>query len=623
MSGSNARISNLLANLKDRKIGARPNDRPLQAKDDMSEAGNSSGASEAGNMRVSNLIQNLNLRSVRDGVATPAPAVVPIRVPVHVPTPTPAPTPAPFPSNAAETAAAAATAAAGSFRAQREAVNQEKSVDQVQVRGMQSQWASGVGSHVGLNGGPRNAGSGASVSSYGASSAGGYGASSAGGYVPPPSAGQPATRPRNSGGVGKSLHSTSSMVADGPVPQPLGAAEYYMMAEMESGGDRSIHNEPRRQPAEIGDERHYPSGGILARSADFARTKFHDVQSGAGKAAFKKRATRVVGRSKVGAMLRVSDDNDSRTLDSHSVGTLTIEEQRARAVANVKVREEDVYVLKQRTGYLTILIMLIQCTFFGAIYVTCGLQPYVDNYFFGPPIDALSYWGGMNSYILVSSYTQCFRFWSPVLIHANAINLLVVLAISMLFLEMFEREWGAGKFFIIYIFSAFGASSFSAALQPDVVQVGSLGTICGVFAAKIAEISINSCDKSSFNMDTPEGAAYAEAAAKIRSDHICICSTFFTLMIGAGFIPDSPWASYVGGSYMGIFIAITVFSCKLHRFLCSVFWGLTGLMALVIFSAAMIYYLYFQFQPDAYLGNYCEYFGDGSNDGDCSCVEIW
>merc|ERR1740139_384065 len=113
-------------------------------------------------MRVSNLIQNLNLRSIRDGVATPAPAVVPIRVPVHVPTPTPAPTPAPFPSNAA-----------GTFRAQREAVNQEKSVDQVQVRGMQSQWASGVGSHVGLNGGPRNAGSGASVSSYGASSAGG------------------------------------------------------------------------------------------------------------------------------------------------------------------------------------------------------------------------------------------------------------------------------------------------------------------------------------------------------------------------------------------------------------------------------------------------------------------
>jgi len=485
---------------------------------------------------------------------------------------------------------------------------------------MQSQWASG--SHVGLNGGPRNAGSGASVSSYGASSAGGY--------VPPPSAGQPATRPRNSGthprnsgGVGKSLHSTSSMVADGPVPQPLGAAEYYMMAEMESGGERSVHNEPRRQPAEIGDERHYPSGGILARSADFARTKFHDVQTGAGKAAFKKRATRVVGRSKVGAMLRMSDDNDSRTLDSHSVGTLTIEEQRAKAVANVKVREEDVYVLKQRTGYLTILIMLIQCAFFGAIYVTCGLQPYVDNYFFGPPIDALSYWGGMNSYILVSSYTQCFRFWSPVLIHANAINLLVVLAISMLFLEMFEREWGAGKFFIIYIFSAFGASSFSAALQPDIVQVGSLGTICGVFAAKIAEISINSCDKSSFDMDTPEGVAYAEAAAKIRSDHICICSTFFTLMIGAGFIPDSPWASYLGGSYMGIFIAITVFSCKLHRFLCSVFWGLIGTMALTILPAAMIYYLYFQFEPDAYLGNYCEYFGDGSNDGDCSCMEIW
>uniref|UniRef100_A0A7S1BCT0 rhomboid protease n=1 Tax=Corethron hystrix TaxID=216773 RepID=A0A7S1BCT0_9STRA len=301
-------------------------------------------------------------------------------------------------------------------------------------------------------------------------------------YVPPSTTANPETPRRPTSTAGPL--STQCLAADGPVALPVSPAEYYMMEEMEGGGrNRDLPRgraEPnvRQYPTEIDslDSSRPSMGGILARSAQFARSSLHDVRANAGKVPLAKRAKRaILLNTRLG---KFHSENDTDTMsDTH-----TLEEQEQMMLERVMRRA---HPYKQRMGYFTILLVIAQVVFFGTMCYSCGIQPYVDNFFFGPDLGSLSYFGGMNSYLATGSDMQAWRFFSPVLVHSSAINLLLVVAVSLLFLDMFEREWGVGKFFFIYTMTAYGAASLSCGMQPETIQVGSMGAICGIFFCQV------------------------------------------------------------------------------------------------------------------------------------------
>ena len=57
-----------------------------------------------------------------------------------------------------------------------------------------------------------------------------------------------------------------------------------------------------------------------------------------------------------------------------------------------------IYIVKQARGYLSILFSLVQIGILITMMVQCGIAPMKMNPMIGPYPDALSYWGGKNSY---------------------------------------------------------------------------------------------------------------------------------------------------------------------------------------------------------------------------------
>eukprot|EP00957_Ditylum_brightwellii_P066412 5042069-Ditylum_brightwellii.AAC.1 len=95
--------------------------------------------------------------------------------------------------------------------------------------------------------------------------------------------------------------------------------------------------------------------------------------------------------------------------------------------------------------------------------IQCGVSPLEINPMLGPYPDALSYWGGI-------------------------LHLVCNIAVQLESGAFFEREWGSGVWFVIYITSAVGSSILSTCAMPNSISVGSSGAVMGLFGGKLAEV---------------------------------------------------------------------------------------------------------------------------------------
>eukprot|EP00816_Leptocylindrus_hargravesii_P006136 CAMPEP_0196818566 /NCGR_PEP_ID=MMETSP1362-20130617/66244_1 /TAXON_ID=163516 /ORGANISM="Leptocylindrus danicus, Strain CCMP1856" /LENGTH=244 /DNA_ID=CAMNT_0042196713 /DNA_START=170 /DNA_END=904 /DNA_ORIENTATION=- len=232
------------------------------------------------------------------------------------------------------------------------------------------------------------------------------------------------------------------------------------------------------------------------------------------------------------------------------------------------------------------------------------------NPMFGPYPDALSYWGGKNSYLILEE-GENWRLLSPIMLHAGVIHLLGNVAVQMETGAFFEREWGSLVWLIIYLTSAIGSSVLSMIFMPQSVSVGSSGSVMGLFGAKLAEVACKYCDK----IKTQD----QHVAHKVRME-MCggvFCSVVIVMLFS--FIPFVDWAAHLGGLIAGFVIGMVLFALQLRSKLFMFFWGVFGILSCVIFYSTSLEYMYNQVEPVEELRDVCEYYRQYFEDYECNC----
>jgi rhomboid protease GluP len=189
----------------------------------------------------------------------------------------------------------------------------------------------------------------------------------------------------------------------------------------------------------------------------------------------------------------VSPTNTNKTDNSYDIehiqkksNKLADEKNQTDEDYSLYIEGEPVYVVKQKRGYLSILFSVAQTIILVGMMIQCGVAPMRINPMVGPYPDALSYWGGKNSYNILYD-GEYWRLFSPVMLHAGIFHLLCNVAVQLDTGAFFEREWGMFIWLFIYAGSAGSGSILSVIISPNSIGVGSSGAVCGLFGAKIAE----------------------------------------------------------------------------------------------------------------------------------------
>ncbi len=107
----------------------------------------------------------------------------------------------------------------------------------------------------------------------------------------------------------------------------------------------------------------------------------------------------------------------------------------------------------------------------------------------GPYPDALSYWGGKNAYLILYD-NEYWRLVSPIMLHAGVFHLICNIGVQLDTGAFWEREWGSFVWLTIYLVSAVWGSIMSVIVIPNSIGVGSSGSVCGLFGAKLVSLYI-------------------------------------------------------------------------------------------------------------------------------------
>ena len=186
--------------------------------------------------------------------------------------------------------------------------------------------------------------------------------------------------------------------------------------------------------------------------------------------------------------------------------------------------EIPIYIVKQQRGYLSVLFSFAQTVILIAMMIQCKVAPmninrelrlFVSIFFsykmchvqcilypllysnslyqssqyqilamVGPYPDALNYWGGKNAYYILYDQ-EYWRLVSPIMLHAGVFHLICNVSVQLDTGAFWEREWGSVVWLIVYLVSAIWGSILSVIVIPNSVGVGSSGSVCGLFGAKM------------------------------------------------------------------------------------------------------------------------------------------
>jgi hypothetical protein len=190
--------------------------------------------------------------------------------------------------------------------------------------------------------------------------------------------------------------------------------------------------------------------------------------------------------------------------------------------------QQEVYIVKQRYGYCSILFSIVQCGILAIMMWQCGVAPLNINPMVGPYPDALSDWGGKNAVNILED-GEWWRLLTPILLHAGVIHLLCNVAVQLETGAFFEREWGSLTWTIIYLVSAVGSSILSTIIMPQSISVGSSGAVMGLFGGKLAEVICRCCESKRTEQE--------RIGHDVRKEQCAAVSCSVVLVMAFSFIP--------------------------------------------------------------------------------------
>mmetsp|Transcript_16857 Transcript_16857/g.33561 ORF Transcript_16857/g.33561 Transcript_16857/m.33561 type:complete len:460 (+) Transcript_16857:230-1609(+) len=262
------------------------------------------------------------------------------------------------------------------------------------------------------------------------------------------------------------------------------------------------------------------------------------------------------------------------------------------------VGEDEVYIVKQKYGYLSISLSVIHVFVMAGMIAMCGLAPPNVNPTIGPYPDAMSMWGAKNAYAIVID-SQWWRTLSSSMLHVGFFHLFFNLTIQLETASFFEREWGSVKWLIIYLTSSYGSTVFASIMAPEKISVVSSGSIMGLFGAKLAELLCRMSEKIESKQQI------IGKQVRIGQLHGVICSI---IVIGlVGFIPFIDWSAHVGGLVTGFLGGIILFSSFLQPIPLKIFGYLIGVLCTVILLYRATTYLA-KMEVAEELVDVCEYY---------------
>ena len=267
--------------------------------------------------------------------------------------------------------------------------------------------------------------------------------------------------------------------------------------------------------------------------------------------------------------------------------------------------------VKQKYGYCSIGLSIIQLFTLAVMMALCGVAPLEVNPMVGPYPDTFSYWGGKNPYLI----TQQFEIWrvaTPVFLHVGVIHLFCNVAIQLETGAYFEREWGSGIWFLIYMLSAVGSTIVSCISQPGTISVGASGALMGLFGAKLGEVFMFSCFcVEHIDRKSSHGMRMEQLSGALCS--VAILSLF-------SLIPYVDWAGHLGGLGVGFLVGLCIFSANIDGVLVKCLWGTFGIVTLIGGLAYAIFYIYTEMEFDNQLQNVCNYYRQLYREGyECQC----
>jgi len=244
--------------------------------------------------------------------------------------------------------------------------------------------------------------------------------------------------------------------------------------------------------------------------------------------------------------------------------------------------------------------------------VQCGIAPLTINPMLGPYPDALSYWGGKNSYLILYE-GEWWRTISPIMLHAGILHLFCNVSVQLDTGAFFEKEWGSVTWLIIYIGSAIGGSLLSVVVSPNSIGVGSSGSVCGLFGAKLAEAFCRCCESQKTD--------YAKFSHSVLMEHFASTMCSVILILVFSFIPYVDWAAHVGGLISGFTFGMMCFALRIKTMRWRVMWFLVGLTLTSILLSTTIAYTFENVKNDVAkdLEDVCEYYQRYFDDYECNC----
>lgn len=308
--------------------------------------------------------------------------------------------------------------------------------------------------------------------------------------------------------------------------------------------------------------------------------------------------------------------------------------------------KDEIYFVQQKYGYMSILFSLGQTMVLAIMMLQCGVAPFQINPMIGPYPDALSEWGGKNSFDILED-GEWWRLVTPIMLHAGIIHLLFNVAVQLETGAFFEREWGSAKWLIVYLASAVGSTALSVIFMPEYVSVGSSGSVMGLFGAKLAEVICRFCES-----DRTEQARIGHQVRKEQCAGVT-CSVIVVMLFS--FIPygefvsvkyahqffqslsfclkshqyyalgsfnfSVDWAAHLGGLLGGFCVGMIVFSLDIIKQVWKLFWLLAGIALTVVFYSVTLQHMYSgEVEPAEGLKDVCGYYQQYFDDYECHCM---
>ena len=267
--------------------------------------------------------------------------------------------------------------------------------------------------------------------------------------------------------------------------------------------------------------------------------------------------------------------------------------------------------VKQSVAWTCILLSASQFGVLSTQILLCGFASISVNPMIGPYPDAISEFGGKNTYLLLEE-EQYYRLVTPIFLHVGFVHLLINVFFQLKTCAYLEREWGFFLWIFIYALSGFGSCLIAYIIDPDTISVCSSGALMGLFGAKIAHAITWSVFTLKKEYRKQGRHMIEQLGGVVWSATLVFLLTFLTYI---------DWSGHLGGLFTGFLAGIALFSYAIADGLSRTIWTSIGIAGIVIGATLSLSVLFTITKTDEELSDACNYFRSLYSEGYiCECA---